>query len=86
MHKGAVRQSLAVVALPAAGCSFSGSWLKPPKSEGGVKSPGGGAPGGKQDECHVTPELKTQQRRSPWSSSQGSHLSAFSNLTFHSFA
>ena len=82
MHKGAVRQSLAVVALPAAGCSFSGSWLKPPK----LKSPGGGAPGGKQDECHVAPELKTQQRRSPRSSSQGSHLSTFSNLTFHSFA
>lgn len=70
-----------MVALQAADCSFSGPWLKLPRSEGGVKSPQGGAPGGKQDECHVAAELKTQQRRNTWSSrSQGSDLSTISNL------
>lgn len=48
IRKPAARWGLeAGVALLAAVNFFSGSWMKPPKSEGGTKSPGGGGPGKK---------------------------------------
>ena len=36
--------------------------MKPPKSEGGAKSPGGGVLGKKRDERHVTPEPEDPAR------------------------